>query len=473
MHHSILKQNKHFLIHLGCLTALVSIVGASFVQSSFNAQLSMQRFPTNEVVQAPTLMSFYAGSTVVRKMSDKDKFIDRVARRLQNRLVSSGRTAPAFSSIKNGVEERLGLLKKSITLDMANVDLDIPSQVLSVAGHPLWIQTEFSKKGMEVSLSEQEIQKTLDDVVFADVTRPTDITITDIELHSSFSKANTTGIATSGYDVQSLEMSQSIAKALVSNEQSVPYSGAYRPGKVTNTTGMAMGDLNLLATGRSNFKWSSWGRAKNVRKGLNEHVHNVLVAPGEIFSFNDTLDGPVNLSNGWAMAKVIYNGDELRPAPGGGICQVSTTTFRAIVEAGFPLVDRRSHSLYVSYYEEYGIGLDATIYPGQQDLQFVNNTAGYLLIQAYSDELDDAYVNIYGTSDNRAVALEGPFFSKNAPDDFEYNGRGLSKNEIGWRQKILWPDGRNEENIFVSRYKTIPSYITAKYGQSALHAVAE
>ena len=144
---------------------------------------------------------------------------------------------------------------------------------------------------------------------------------------------------------------------------------------------------------------------------------------------------------------------ELRPTPGGGICQVSTTLYRAILFGGFPVLQRRSHSLYVTYYKKYGVGLDATIFPGSQDLVFLNDTPGNLIIQATVENADEIVVNIYGIPDGRTVALEGPYMSENAPDDLRVNGRRLTQKEIAWKQQIRYNDGRIEENVILSYYR--------------------
>ncbi|KKW38159.1 MAG: VanW family protein [Candidatus Peribacteria bacterium GW2011_GWB1_54_5] len=162
------------------------------------------------------------------------------------------------------------------------------------------------------------------------------------------------------------------------------------------------------------------------------------------------------------MAQVIFEGDQLKPAPGGGICQASTTVYRAIVNAGFPVVERRAHSLYVSYYKKYGVGIDATIFPGTQDLTFLNDTEQPLLIQAYDDGYE-AVVNFYGTPDGRTVELQGPYFSTNAPEGMLINDRQVMKNEIVWIQRVNYADGSVKENLILSRYKELPAYVRNEY----------
>ena len=257
-----------------------------------------------------------------------------------------------------------------------------------------------------------------------------------------------------------------LESALPRAEPELAFVLARTPGRIVNETGQDLGTLTLIAEGRSNFAGSVPGRIANVRKGLKERTHNVLVPPGSTFSFNKTL-GSVTAKAGWYEALGIFNGDELRLVTGGGICQVATTVYRAILLAGLPVVSRKPHSLFVSYYEKYAVGIDATVYPGQQDLTFTNDTPHYLLVQSYSDGFE-ATVNIYGTPDGRTVEMEGPYFTKTAPEDLTVNKRKLAKNEIAWRQHVTHADGVTQVNTIVSRYKFIPATVVKKYTEQVI-----
>ncbi|MEK7218595.1 MAG: hypothetical protein AAB728_03980, partial [Patescibacteria group bacterium] len=125
-----------------------------------------------------------------------------------------------------------------------------------------------------------------------------------------------------------------------------------------------------------------------------------------------------------------------------------------------------NHSLFVTYYMKYGVGIDATIYPKQQDLTFINDTGHYLLLQAYAKGFE-AYVNVYGKTDGRKVALEGPFFQSNTTEEFtQVNGTTLRSNEIGWLQKIMTQDGFSKTNVILSRYSSVPRYVKDRYALS-------
>jgi vancomycin resistance protein YoaR len=252
-----------------------------------------------------------------------------------------------------------------------------------------------------------------------------------------------------------------ILYSLESGMKELSLAPAFVQGAIINQSGVDLGELTLIGSGNSNFAGSPAGRVFNVRKALREHINNVVVLPGEEFSFNGILGGPVSERRGWKLAKVISAG-ELVMEPGGGICQTSTTLYRGILQAGLPVGKRKSHSMYISYYEKDGVGLDATIYYGQQDLTFTNNTAHPVVIQSF-DEGDDAFVYLYGTPDGRTSTIEGPFFSGTEPQDFIESGRKIKSNEIGWLQRVEHANGIIEMHPILSAYKSLPRSIVDKY----------
>lgn len=226
------------------------------------------------------------------------------------------------------------------------------------------------------------------------------------------------------------------------------------PGKIINqTAGTDLGKLELIGAGRSNFETSPAGRDFNVRKGLNEKVNSIMIPPGGEYNYNKNL-GPVTNAAGWKNSLAIFGGTNLVPVPGGGLCQVSTTVYRAALDAGFKISERSPHSLYVHYYQAYGDGLDATIYPGVRNFKFLNDTPNWILIQAYDDGFD-ANVNVYGTPDGRKVELKGPFYG-NSEIPQELQGKlSVRHNQVGWLQTIKKADGTFEENALISSYRNL------------------
>ena len=177
--------------------------------------------------------------------------------------------------------------------------------------------------------------------------------------------------------------------------------------KVAEVALEGVGVLSLLAEGRSSYRLGNQeDRVFNIKKGLGKYDGTVIPVGAE-FSFNQIL-GYVRYEDGWRPALAIFGGGGVRPVPGGGLCQVSTTMYRAAINSGLPITSRRPHSLDVSYYHEYGDGIDSTIYPPEDiDLKFVNDTPGPIFIHAYTDnDAEEAIVEFYGIDDGRSVELE-------------------------------------------------------------------
>ncbi len=190
------------------------------------------------------------------------------------------------------------------------------------------------------------------------------------------------------------------------------------PSPVTAATLDQLGIGELISVGRSDFSGSAAYRITNIKAGM-KLLHGVLLAPGEEFSFNETI-GEIDESNGFVEGyAIVQNRTQLEW--GGGICQDSTTMFRAAFWAGLPITERWGHSFYISWYDKFafagygdGPGMDATIFTGALDLKFLNDTGNWLLIQSLTDGTT-AEVRIYGTDDGRKVSLVGPTTTDRVP----------------------------------------------------------
>lgn len=167
------------------------------------------------------------------------------------------------------------------------------------------------------------------------------------------------------------------------------------------------GIKELIAEGTSKFKGSAAGRVHNIELAASR-VNGILVPPGEVFSFNKAV-GEVSRATGYATAYVISSGRTVL-GDGGGLCQVSTTVFRAALNAGLPMVERHAHSYRVSYYEQDSApGIDATVYVPSVDLKFRNDTNHYILIVSeFNKEESSLSYKIYGTKDGRTVEVSEP-----------------------------------------------------------------
>ena len=175
-----------------------------------------------------------------------------------------------------------------------------------------------------------------------------------------------------------------------------------------------LGIKEMIGKGSSRFAGSIASRIYNI--GLASSKFNgILVAPEEVFSFNNAL-GDVSGYTGYKQAYIIKDGKTIL-GDGGGVCQVSTTLFRAALAAGLPIVERRAHSYRVSYYEQdSAAGLDATVFAPTTDLKFKNNTPGHLLIQTRFDPKALTLVfEIYGTDDGRIASTTKPVVTSVVP----------------------------------------------------------
>lgn len=186
------------------------------------------------------------------------------------------------------------------------------------------------------------------------------------------------------------------------------------PPNITTEKANNLGIRELIGEGHSLFFHSIPGRVYNVNLGASR-INGVTIAPGEIFSFNKAL-GDVSSLTGYKQAYIIQNGHTIL-GDGGGICQVSTTFFRAILDAGLPIIERNAHAYRVGYYEEdSGPGIDATIFTPTVDLRFKNDTGHYILVQTEIDlENYSLKFFLYGTKDGRKVTITKPVITNQTP----------------------------------------------------------
>ena len=169
----------------------------------------------------------------------------------------------------------------------------------------------------------------------------------------------------------------------------------------------AYGIRELIASGKTWFKGSSASRIHNIELTTSQ-LHNVMVPPGADFSFNDTV-GAITAAAGYADSAIIW-GDRTAVGVGGGVCQVSTTLFRAAFDGGFPIVERYNHGYVVSWYGQ--PGKDATIYSPYVDFRFRNDTGAWILIQPKLDLVQGTLTfDIFGTAFDRVVTVSEPVIS--------------------------------------------------------------
>lgn len=194
----------------------------------------------------------------------------------------------------------------------------------------------------------------------------------------------------------------------------IPITIKTLPPKVTTDKANYLGIKELIGAGTSLFQYSVQSRIFNITLAAGK-INGLLIAPNEEFSFAKAL-GDVSAFTGYQQAYIIQNGRTIL-GDGGGVCQVSTTFFRAILNAGLPITERHAHAYRVSYYEQDSLpGLDATVYVPAIDLKFKNDTNNYILLQTQiNSELQQLSVFLYGASDGRSVVLTQPIIANRVP----------------------------------------------------------
>ena len=179
------------------------------------------------------------------------------------------------------------------------------------------------------------------------------------------------------------------------------------PPQVTTADVNNLGIKELIGRGGSYFAGSIPGRIHNINLASSKFM-GILVKPGETFSFTKTV-GDISTQTGYKQAYIISQGKTIL-GDGGGVCQVSTTLFRAALNAGLPILERTAHAYRVGYYEQSSPpGLDATVYSPTVDLKFKNDTPNHILIQTRVDNKKMMLAfEIYGTKDGRVATITKP-----------------------------------------------------------------
>lgn len=187
------------------------------------------------------------------------------------------------------------------------------------------------------------------------------------------------------------------------------------PPLIKSSTADTMGIKDFLGRGESYFYDSIPTRVHNIGLATSK-IQGSLIAPGETFSFSNAI-GTVSAVIGYQKAYAIIQGKTVLD-DGGGVCQVSTTLYRAVLNSGLPVIERSPHSYRVGFYEQGGFapGMDATVYPPSPDFKFKNDTGQWLLIQTRFDVNNRKLsVDFFGTNDGRLTKISGPFITATTP----------------------------------------------------------
>jgi vancomycin resistance protein YoaR len=258
--------------------------------------------------------------------------------------------------------------------------------------------------------------------------------------------------AVTGRELDLSETLEHIQDDLISGEHEV--SLVFRqlePEISDDATAEELGISAPVSVVSSYFSGSGSARAHNVSTA-SAAFHGLLVAPGETLSMAEVL-GDISLDTGYAEALIIF-GDRTIKGVGGGVCQVSTTLFRAAFFGGYPLVERHPHAYRVRYSElgsgSPGPGFDATVFVPIVDFKFTNDRASWLLLETYISGSQLIW-KFYSSPDARDVQSSSQELNhENAPEALYKENPDLPKGKI---KQVDWAaDGLD---VIVTRTVTL------------------
>jgi len=269
---------------------------------------------------------------------------------------------------------------------------------------------------LEVKLNNEKINSFIDEVA-SEIDKPTVDAIIEFDGQkvTKFTAAQDGQTLNRGLTKNLILEKISVENISYEKDIAIKLPVATARAKIANKEINNLGIKELIASGVSYFAGSIPNRAFNIGLG-SSMISGTIVKPGDIFSF-DALVGPVSASQGFKQGYIINKGHTVLD-DGGGICQVSTTVFRAALNAGLPIVKRTAHAYRVAYYEQHGFkpGLDATVFSPSVDFQFKNDTDHHILVQVVVDQVNSKLqVDIYGTRDGRKVEISDPIVSNVVP----------------------------------------------------------
>jgi len=276
-------------------------------------------------------------------------------------------------------------------------------------------------------------------------------------------KVTTFQISQTGYKLDQEKAVKDIITAIKNGLLEVTLSVKVTEPEISSSDPAQAGITELIGEGRTSWKGSPSNRIHNLSLGA-EKISGTIVKPGEEFSTVKTI-GEIGPSTGFLPELVIKNSTQVVPDYGGGLCQVSTTLFRAIIYSGLKVTARTPHSFRVSYYEP-PVGMDATIYDPAPDLKFVNDMATPILIWGIAGN-NSLVFQMYGTKDGRQIDISDPVTydyisppgavytesDSMAPGEIRQVERALPGCSASFHYKVTAADGKVLDNeTFVSKY---------------------
>lgn len=307
-----------------------------------------------------------------------------------------------------------------------------------------------NKKMGRIYLQQEKLDKYLEEIAQKINTEPVN---GKIEVNTE-GKVRVLALSKNGLELDIEESRENIKNSLINSpgEKYISLKAKVIEPEIKSDQIADMGIVEMIGQGESNFAGSPRNRIHNIRTAVSK-FHGLILEKGEEFSFVKYL-GEVDGEHGYLPELVIKKNTTV-PEFGGGICQVSTTMFRAAINTGLEITARTNHAYPVQYYSPQGT--DATVYIPNPDLKFINNTPAKILIQG-KIEGTKLYFQLYGTSDSRKIVLDGPYVT-------ERNSKNQMKTV--WYQKVYDVNGNEIINDTFRSFYDDP----AKYHHETASAI--
>lgn len=321
--------------------------------------------------------------------------------------------------------------------------------------------------GLTTAINEKSLQKFVEDYAYKANKKPA-----NVQLGFEGGVPGVIKEATEGLTIKVDQTIAALKERLLNNREEINYEITAASEKVSadlrRDNLSELGIKELIGRATTDFSGSPNNRKLNIALGQRS-LNGGLVKNGEVYSTTTAL-GPVDESTGYLPELVIINNRTV-PEAGGGLCQVSTTLFRAVLNAGLPVIERTNHAYRVGYYErEVGPGLDATVYIPQPDFKWENDTGHAVYIYSYVKENKITF-ELYGTKDGRTSSISKPQILEETPPGepikvetdtlFEGETRQIETPHSGAKTLVTYVVARDGKEInrqnFRSTYRPWPA----------------
>lgn len=311
---------------------------------------------------------------------------------------------------------------------------------------------------LKVGINLYEIQKYVNEIATETNQEPK-----DAQFQVADGKVTAFQNSQTGYSLNQEKTLPIISKAILDGSPNAELAVTVIQPEIASDSAASMGLVELIGEGKSSWRGSPKNRIANLTLGAKK-ISGTIVKPGEEFSTVKSI-GAIDAASGFLPELVIKNGTEVVPDIGGGLCQVSTTLFRAALYSGLEITAREPHSFRVSYYEP-PVGMDATIFDPQPDFKFINNYSKPILLWAVAGS-NSLTFQVYGTKDGRQIEVSDPVlgdYISPGPDVYTESAtmepgsirqveKALAGVTASFNYKVTSADGKVlQKETFISKY---------------------